>query len=299
MNKVKYFDAFINEGEGVPNFMQLGARGEQVKVLQTSLENLGFRLKKFGVDGKFGPETFQALKMTLDTISKLTNVVSIVGDPALLNYAPDAITQTQYNVAVMVGQKPEMAEQIKAKMVQTRPTQNSTTPMAIQQLINKNIPDADTFMSKLKQICQNLGIQESWLLVVMYKECRLDPKAIAKSTGASGLIQFMPSTATGLGTSVEAIRQMSATDQLDYVEKYLKRWSGKMNSVTDVYMSVFYPVAVNKDDSFIIGSEKSPGRVAEIAKGNPAISAGKNQIAKSDFKSYIMKGVPVELAQAV
>lgn len=45
-------------------------------------------------------------------------------------------------------------------------------------------------------------------------------KVNAPGSGAIGLIQFMPSTAKGLGTSTSALKQMTAVDQLAYVEKY-------------------------------------------------------------------------------
>lgn len=296
MNRVKSFNDFINESQD-NSHMKLGARGELVKKLQASLENLGFPLRKYGVDGIFGPETFAALKETLTTIAKLTNVTQIVGDPNLLNFAPDGITQTQYNVALMVGQREEMAREIRSKL-NTKIQNNSETSMAIQSLIKRNVPDVNTFLPKLKEVCDFLQIQENWLLLVMYKESKISAKAINKTTGASGLIQFMPKTATGLGTSVEAIRQMTATEQLEYVQKYLEKWKGKMRSSVDVYMSVFYPVAVGKPDNFVIGSEKSQERAIEVAKRNPAISAGKNMIMKSDFMAYVTKNVPTELSSA-
>jgi len=290
MNKVKLFNDFINESL---QYMKFGDRGEQVTMLQTAMENLGFHLDQYGVDGKFGPETLGALRRTLTTLANLTNVEAIVGDPNLLNFASDGITENQYNVAVMVGSRPEMAEQIKAKMN----TQSTSKQLAALPLIQKYMPDSQQFMAKLIQISNELQIDPNWLLLVMYKECGLNPKAVSKSTGASGLIQFMPATAIGLGTSVEAIRQMSGTQQLDYVKKYLSRWSGQMKSAIDVYMTIFYPAAVNKPDSFVIGSEKSPERAQEIAKRNPAISAGKAVVVKGDFKQYVSKNLPPDLAK--
>ena len=291
------FYQFINEFRS-ESYLKLGDTGERVQILQQSLENLGFKLNKYGVDGKFGPETFGALQSTLNALAKLTNVVSIVGDPNLLNFAPDGITETQYNVAVMVGQKEEMASQIRAKL-QSPDNTNNNNNIAMQSIIKENIPDALAFTQKLNEISNALSIDPNWLLLVMYKESKLKANAVNRNTGASGLIQFMPNTASGLGTTVEAIRQMSATQQLDLVYKYLYKWKGQMNSAIDVYMTVFYPAAVNKPDNFIIGSEKSPERAKDIAKRNPAISAGKPVIAKADFKSYVVKDVPEELAQYV
>ncbi len=40
---------------------------------------------------------------------------------------------------------------------------------------------------------------------------------------ATGLIQFMPTTAKALGTSIPALRAMSAVEQLQYVERFFAR----------------------------------------------------------------------------
>ena len=69
-------------------------------------------------------------------------------------------------------------------------------------------------------------------------------------SGATGLIQFMPSTAKGLGTSTDALAKMNPEDQLDYVEKYLAPYKGKMGTLKDAYMSVLYPKAIGKPEWF-------------------------------------------------
>jgi hypothetical protein len=71
-------------------------------------------------------------------------------------------------------------------------------------------------------------------------------------SGATGLIQFMPSTATGLGTSIPALLQMTAIEQLDYVQKYLTPFKGRMRSLSDVYMTILFPVAVGRPDSYVL-----------------------------------------------
>jgi hypothetical protein len=52
---------------------------DSVKKLQHSLESLGFKLNKFGVDGKFGPETSYATQSLLDLIKSSENLRKIVG----------------------------------------------------------------------------------------------------------------------------------------------------------------------------------------------------------------------------
>ena len=57
------------------------------------------------------------------------------------------------------------------------------------------------FCAKLQSICNKLQISPEWLLAVMYIESRINPYAVNKYTNATGLIQFMPSTAKSLGTT--------------------------------------------------------------------------------------------------
>jgi hypothetical protein len=45
------------------------------------------------------------------------------------------------------------------------------------------------------------------------------PSIKNKASGATGLIQFMRSTAKGSGTTTAALAEMTAVDQLDFVEK--------------------------------------------------------------------------------
>jgi hypothetical protein len=47
----------------------------------------------------------------------------------------------------------------------------------------------------------------------------------AAGSGAVGLIQFMPKTAVGLGTTTAALAAMSPEDQLRYVYEYFKPYS--------------------------------------------------------------------------
>lgn len=83
---------------------------------------------------------------------------------------------------------------------------------------------SEAFQKAIQKVCNNLGINPDHLKLVMHKESKLDPKAQNKDTQATGLIQFMPKTAKGLGTSVEALKNMSAIEQLIYVEKYYKQF---------------------------------------------------------------------------
>lgn len=121
------------------------------------------------------------------------------------------------------------------------------------------IPQAERagFIAKLQSIATALGTTANNLMTVFFAESKVNPKAYNSASGASGLIQFLPSTASRLGTTTAAIRSMTATQQLDWVYKYYKSYTGKLKTVYDTYLAVFYPVAIGKPDSYILFSKGS------------------------------------------
>jgi RNAse (barnase) inhibitor barstar len=117
------------------------------------------------------------------------------------------------------------------------------------------------FMSELSAMCDRLWVQRDDMLIVMQAESRLDPTEVNQRSWASWLIQFMPDTAEWLWTSVEAIRNMSAVEQLVYVEKYFGNYAWRMNSVADIYRVVFYPVSIWKSSDWVLGSQNGTAQI--------------------------------------
>src|SRR3546814_21044933 len=77
-----------------------------------------------------------------------------------------------------------------------------------------------------------LGTKPEYLMAVMSFETggSFSPaQANNAGSGATGLIQFMPNTAAGLGTSAAALAQMSPVEQLQYVEPYFMEPAGAGN----------------------------------------------------------------------
>ncbi len=110
------------------------------------------------------------------------------------------------------------------------------------------------FVARVKQTSQKLNCDYRDLLAVMNAESKLNPSAVNKHSGATGLIQFMPKTAKGFGTTTEKLKNMSAVEQMSYVEKYLlsnKRAAGfnsnKKLSGGDLYSLIFLPARANRD----------------------------------------------------
>lgn len=110
------------------------------------------------------------------------------------------------------------------------------------------------FKSKVIYIAQALGVDPNDLMAVMaFESARtFSPSIQHPYSKATGLIQFMPKTAIGLGTTTAKLAAMSAVDQLDYVHAYLKPFQGKAKDIYDLYMCVLWPAAVGKSKSHVL-----------------------------------------------
>lgn len=116
-----------------------------------------------------------------------------------------------------------------------------------------NFREGEKFTAKVVEISNRLHIHPDTLMAVMWIESEFNRTITNPVSGAFGLIQCLPSTLRGLGISKYEIQRMSGTEQLErVVYKYLKPYSGQMIRPIDVYLSVFYPLAVGENDSYVI-----------------------------------------------
>lgn len=155
------------------------------------------------------------------------------------------------------------------------------------------------FVTRLNQIANELQVSPNWLMLVMYAESRLRADAYNRTSGASGLIQFMPATARGLNTTTDALRKMNHVQQLEYVRKYFLPYKGRMKNYYDVYAVVFFPAAIGKPDNWEFSTSGLSSSL--IAKQNPAVNINKDgKITVAEFKQYVDKtSAGITLAKAV
>jgi len=119
---------------------------------------------------------------------------------------------------------------------------------------------SQSFLNKVREIALNLGVNPNFLMAVMSFESggTFSPSILNKAgSGAVGLIQFMPKTATGLGTSTAALSQMTAEEQLEFVAKYFAPFKGRLKTIEDTYMAVLFPKAVGKGSDFVLFKKPS------------------------------------------
>ncbi len=131
----------------------------------------------------------------------------------------------------------------------------------------------------------SLGIAPDWLLAVETFESGFNPAAVNKFSGATGAIQWMPSTAINLGTTVAALKQMTLEEQQKYVYLYLRGFKGRMKSLEDTYLAVFMPSLMGKSDDAIAGQREGGSTFqAAVYKQNAGFdSSGSGVITRGNI----------------
>lgn len=138
-------------------------------------------------------------------------------------------------------------------------SEDTTTPAPqMPEGITYDLPEdvqGDTeFLSAVDNTANMLGVTSDQLLAVMDFETigSFDPAEKSGTSSATGLIQFIESTAGDLGTTTEELAKMTRTEQMFYVNRYLSRFQGRIKNTGDIYMAVHWPRAVGKNDSYVM-----------------------------------------------
>ena len=98
------------------------------------------------------------------------------------------------------------------------------TPQNTEALITSaaELENDPEFQAKLAEMQEKYpGLQKEQLYAIINGESAFNTAARNESTDASGLFQFIPSTAQGLGYTTGQIRNMSAAEQLGVYDQYL------------------------------------------------------------------------------
>jgi len=132
------------------------------------------------------------------------------------------------------------------EQVQETATQPEVKPeVKPETLETEGKPTLSPFAQKIKQVAANINADPIDLATLISFETAgtFSPSIrgpVVKGRGrAVGLIQFMPGTAAELGTTSEALAQMSQVEQMDYVERYLVKRGFRGGTLKQLYSTVF------------------------------------------------------------
>lgn len=117
------------------------------------------------------------------------------------------------------------------------------------------------FRVKVIEMAKRLETDPNWLMAALAFETGETFSPSVKNgagSGATGLIQFMPATARTLGTTTDFLGRMKPEEQLYYVESYLIPYKGRLKTLEDVYMAIFWPAAIGKPTNHVLFRKDDP-----------------------------------------
>ena len=153
----------------------------------------------------------------------------------------------------------------------------------------------EAFFTSVRHIADKLGCESVYNLlgVMQYESGLYAHKMNGVGSHAVGLIQFMPSTLEGLkwkGTPTQ-FAQLSAEDQLPFVEAYLKPWA-PLPTVAHVYCAVFMPADVRfANDPNHVLTAKGGHRSWAFSQNANLDANGDNRITISELTLAVNRGV--------
>lgn len=148
------------------------------------------------------------------------------------------------------------------------------------------------FIIKAQQVAKRLGIPVDWLMAVIELETGGEFRAdIVNSLGYTGLIQFGKAAAERIGTTQEKLKEMTEVEQLEYVYKYLYIYRHKLSSYVDLYLSIFFPAALDKPLDYVLQTKRLSA--SRIAKANPLFDINKDgKITVAEIQQKLLKRIP-------
>ena len=245
--EIKEFDEEVNK------LKEESAIAEETEKTDISGE---LREQASGGDKELAEEVGKKLKVT-NVIEKGKDIVGKViqkGKDAVLGSPVKAGTLDEYNEFIAQ----EKLDQEKSNREKVELSGAS----------KKLIGDDTDFLEAVKEVSQKRGMNQAEFLGAIASESGLDPKAVNKDTGATGLIQFLPEVAESLGTTTDKISEMSRAEQVKLIDKYFD-----MNKLPDnptagqLKTNILMPAYTDKGDDFELMTKNKQFTDGEA--GNP------------------------------
>ena len=160
-------------------------------------------------------------------------------------------------------------------------------------LVNvKNLnEDPKIFLSALSSFSSQTGIPMANILTIFAMESGM-VSSVVNSLGYTGLFQLSKKAIERYGMSIDQYRNLPGSKQLEYFKKYLDEvrfFRHDTKSLSDLYLSIFYPFALSKDNNYVLGSGVKGHTPELIAKWNPVFVNSSGVITKGDVIDYINK----------
>lgn len=131
------------------------------------------------------------------------------------------------------------------------------------------------FRARLVEVASELTVDPTDLAAIMAFESGFSPRARNKLSNATGLIQWLPSTAATLyRLTVDQIAAMSAVEQLDLVKRYFAGVVGRGYDAHQLYMLVWNGSPAPRDK--VLGVADAPGHQGAVYRQNSGLDQNKD-----------------------
>lgn len=128
--------------------------------------------------------------------------------------------------------------------------------------------------------------QLNFLIACMAFESNLNPKAKNKTSGAVGLIQFMPNICKAYGTTADEMLKRSFIGQLPYVKKHFMPYYKRTKTLSDMYMAILMPKYIGYAEDYVIFSEGAKYEQNKALDQNKDHRVTKAEACKYVFNRY-------------
>lgn len=149
--------------------------------------------------------------------------------------------------------------------------------------------DVAQVKARLEKAAALIGCTVSDLDTCIFLESSWNPKAYNSASGAYGLIQWLNSTALNIHkVQASYIGEQGAYTQVAYVEHYFVTMKQRLKvtgfaNVYELYLTIFYPVAVGKPDTYVLLQSTQKGY-----SGNRSLDYNKDgKITKAEVKTWV------------
>ena len=263
----------------------------EIADLQKALTELGYGKllgtsgnNKDGIDGVRGPYTRSAIRAF-----QTDHHLKVDGDPG-----PETITA----VNTALAGKPDIKLSKSSEADIPRTVRNAVNKGKVSDVSDKDLSDIDdsSFTEKLKLIAHKLGVAYSDLYAIIKTETKgtFSPDSLFKSKDskfrAGGLAGFTEKTANALGTSLDELLTMTATEQLDYVYKLYKLLKVRPGMDRgDIYMLQFMPAYAGHPDETVLGQQHG-GNLGTTGLSMHKIWSQNPMFGKSKGKTFFTVG---------
>jgi hypothetical protein len=154
-------------------------------------------------------------------------------------------------------------------------------------LLSSTTPE---FRTRLREVSEWLGVDPTDLAAIIAFESGFNPRAVNQVSQATGLIQWIPSTARAMySLTVAQIASLSAVEQLELVRRYFAGARGRNLDAHGLYMLVWNGSPASQDE--VLGVSDAGGHSGLVYSQNKGLDLNRDGQITAGEASTIVRSI--------